>query len=323
MNARPSSRSRSSAVGAIAAVLTLGVVAATLVAPPARASQDGSGFPSITFESYTLGGATTQLGCGGSDCPTIPIGATVDIRVWVDLFLCDPVTLYFGATGAGSQTVNFNGAFSEDFYHTYSSAGIYPVKAVASDCNGGYYDDVQPLSVGAAGGGSDSTVPGLPGLDGPLAAPALLATLFGLVALLVALTAGIVGATGSGASGARAGMKRGGSPWGPPPGATDASRPCPQPHLNGIPYGSSLHIASLFDVPVGAERVDPGRIPFRPGTPTDVFQAPLCDDGTELVYTCAGWFCPNPACPHRHPSGPLTAFPTVGQSYVGTTLPPH
>ncbi|MCI4360376.1 MAG: hypothetical protein L3J91_01595, partial [Thermoplasmata archaeon] len=308
-------------VGAV--LLALIVVAAggigfLLLSPPARATQDGSGFPSITFESYTIGGQTTQLGCGGSDCPTIPTGATVDIRVWVDLYMCDPVTIYYGAQGAGSTTTNFNGAFSEDFQHTYSYPGTYPVEAVASDCNGGYYSDAVPLAVANSTGNGFGLGGGLPGLNGPLVVPALLAMLLGLIALIAALTVGLVG-PGSGAALGAARVTKvgpGGLPVVAPGGAP---KPFDPPHLTGIPYSTSLHVASLMDIPVGAERIDPGRIPFRPGTPTDIWQAPSCPVAGcgDLVYTSAGWFSPSPTCPLRTPGGALTAFPTVGQHYVG------
>jgi hypothetical protein len=121
-------------------------------APSARAQQDSSGFPSIPFEYSTYQGQTTQLGCGGSDCPTVPTGATVDMRVWADLYNCDPVTIYFGAQGAGSQTVNFGGAFSMDSSYTYTAAGIYPVEAVMPT-GPGEYTYTAPLTVGSVNTG--------------------------------------------------------------------------------------------------------------------------------------------------------------------------
>ena len=72
---------------------------------PVRAQQDSSGFPSITVESYTYGGATYEYAGG-----TIPVGATIDFRVWVDLYNVDPVTIGYG--DGASDSYSFNGAFT-------------------------------------------------------------------------------------------------------------------------------------------------------------------------------------------------------------------
>ncbi|MGD0395338.1 MAG: hypothetical protein ABSB26_00315 [Nitrososphaerales archaeon] len=90
--------------------------------------------------------------------------------------------------------------------------------------------------------------------------------------------------------------------------------PFTQPHLQGMPYLESTHWGSLRDIPPGAQRIDPGRIPFVPGTPTDISQAPR-DECEDLIYTVAGWFCPNPNCTHRNTGGFLTAFPRIGEFY--------
>lgn len=226
--------------------------------------------------------------------------------MWVDLYNCDPVTIYFGAQGAGSQTVDFNGAFSMDFQHTYTAAGIYPVKAVMTTCPGDFTDDA-PLSVGGIGQAGGSW-----GLSGPyddsgLATPAIFAALLGVVALPLAASAGAVGAAGgAGPRKARSGALPGSS--------SKPYIPFTQPHLQGMPYMESTHWGSLRDIPPGAQRVDPGRIPFVPGTPTDISQAPR-DECGELIYTVAGWFCPNPNCIHRNTGGFLTAFPRIGEFY--------
>ncbi|MGD0250908.1 MAG: hypothetical protein ABSB97_08525 [Thermoplasmata archaeon] len=297
----------------VAVILVVSGLALAFSAGPVRAQQDSSGFPSITFESYTLGGQTTELGCGGTDCPSIPVGATVDIRVWVDLYNCDPVTIYFGAQGAGSQTVAFNGAFSMDFQHTYSTAGIYPVKAVMPTCPG-VFDDVAPLSIG----GSASGTSGLGGFAGPFDDSALFFMAFfafwlGLIALLLAASAGVVGGTGGGDG---VGSIKGRRVGAPPPTTPKPYIPFTQPYLDGMPYMESTHWGSFRDIPPGARRVDPGRIPFQPGTTTDVWQAPPCPDGCgDLVYTAAGWYCPDPDCPGRNSGTTLTAFPKVGEFY--------
>ena len=93
---------------------------------PVKASQDSSGFPSITIESYTVGGITTYYS-GGS----IPVGATIDFRVWVDLYNIDPVKIAYG--DGTSDSVDFGGSFSYDFYHAYDKAGIVRARGFHAD----------------------------------------------------------------------------------------------------------------------------------------------------------------------------------------------
>jgi hypothetical protein len=278
-------------------------------AAPTRAQQDASGFPSIIFESYTYGGQTTQLGCGGTDCPAILTGATVDIRVIVDLFSCDPVTIYFGGQGAGSQTVNFGGSFAMDFQHTYTAAGVYPVEAIMPTCPGSF-SYTAPLSIGGSGSpaGGYGSFFGSP-VNSGLVYPAIVGFWLGLIALIMAASAGSVGpAAGVGARGSKLS--------GPPHPTGKPYIPFTQPHLEGLPYLESTHVGSLSDIPPGAQRIDPGRIPFNPGTPTDIGQAPQCPAGCgDLIYTSAGWFSPNPSCPLRNTGTPLTAFPKIGEFY--------
>ena len=67
----------------VAFALFVSLVAIVLVCSiPVRAQQDSSGFPSITIESYTYGGTTYEYAGG-----TIPVGATIDFKVWVDLYI--------------------------------------------------------------------------------------------------------------------------------------------------------------------------------------------------------------------------------------------
>ena len=170
----------------VAIALLAGLVAIFLVSSvPVRAQQDSSGFPSITVESYTYGGATYEYAGG-----TIPVGATIDFRVWVDLYNIDPVTIGYGDGASDSYT--FNGAFTHDFYHAYQSAGTYaPVAQMPTD-SGTFSGSVsQPVVIGdrstasTGGGGGGFSEPNLTfNFSEPLT---VFSVIIGVMAVLVAV----------------------------------------------------------------------------------------------------------------------------------------
>ncbi len=123
--------------GILLLCLLVSMLVVGAVSSPARAA-DESGFPSFLFEHYTASdGSVTQLfGCGGSDCPTIPVGVAVEITVSVDLNNCDPVTVAFG--DGTTQSYNFGGAFLHNFFHTYQAASTYTLVATMPTCPGSY-----------------------------------------------------------------------------------------------------------------------------------------------------------------------------------------
>ncbi|MGA2574300.1 MAG: hypothetical protein ABSF36_08935 [Candidatus Methanomethylicaceae archaeon] len=129
----------------------LSAIAVSSMAPPIKAAQDSDQFPSITIESYTYNGQTTQYG-GGS----IPVGAMIQFRVWVDINNYDPVKIAYG--DGASDTYAFGGSFSHDFYHAYTSANTYVAEAfmptdpsVSGVVYTGYSD---PITI--SGGGSSN-----------------------------------------------------------------------------------------------------------------------------------------------------------------------
>lgn len=244
----------------LAAVLGLLVAASA----PARAGTDAN-----LYGYTTSDGGFTPLSDGGS----MPLGATVEVHVWADLYSCDPVTVYWG--DGTHDTMNFGGSFSETFTHVYASEGTYTIYAL--DC------------AGTGGNTATITVGGLGGSLFDPSSPMFLPTFFGLILGVMALGMSLGtprtaprGKTGGAATAAQA--------WQPAPTF--------QP---GIPPSMASHLVSYRDIPVGAPRQNP-QIPMRAGEPTDVFADPHCPAcGGPLGYVAGGWFCLNPACPLREP----------------------
>jgi hypothetical protein len=161
-------------------------LSAAYTAQPAKAGQDSSGFPSITIESYTIGGVTTHY-----SGESVPVGALIDFRVWVDLYNNDPVRIAF-ADGA-SDSYSFSGAFSHDFYHAYSVAGVYAPEAYMPTDSGTFTGfPSNPLTIGGSGSSDNSGVPAVTGA-GPLDA------LINGVVIIFSSIGGVFGLSGSGA----------------------------------------------------------------------------------------------------------------------------
>ena len=126
----------------------LSVMATAYVAVPAKANQDSSGFPSVVVESYTIGGVKT-IYAGGS----IPVGAVIDFRVWVDLYNVDPVRIGYG--DGASDSYSFEGSFTHEFYHAYQEAGVYAPVAYMPTDSGTFDGSVsQPVTIGGSSWGS-------------------------------------------------------------------------------------------------------------------------------------------------------------------------
>ena len=124
-------------------------IVAPFTAIPVKASQDSSGFPSITIESYTVGGVTTYYS-GGS----IPVGAVIDFRVWVDLYNIDPVRIGYG--DGTSDSYSFGGSFSHDFYHAYDEANTYVAEAFMPTDSGTFTGYSPPITIGSESSGGSS-----------------------------------------------------------------------------------------------------------------------------------------------------------------------
>ena len=242
---------------AAAAGLLAAVLAALVAAPAASASAD------VSIQGYDSGGGFVPVGDGGS----IPVGASLQIRVWVDLYACDPVTVRWGDGTQSSQS--FGGSFAKTFTHTYDTAGTYTITAT-EPCGGG--GNAGTINVG--GGGFAIFEP-----SSELFVPTILGLIFGLMALAMAF----------------------GGPRVPPVKPVDpnaAPLPRPRPRLiPGVLPSMVQHIVSWREIPIGAQRLPDPRIPMVPGEPTDVLQQMHCPKcGGQLGYVAAGWFCLNPQC---------------------------
>ena len=241
-------------------VVALALGGLLLLAAPARASAD------VNLYGYTNGGSFTPIDSGGS----MPLGATLEVHVWADLYACDPITVSWG--DGTSSSMNFGGSFSETFTHTYAAEGTYTISA--QDC-AGQGGQTATVVVGGLGNVFDpSSAMFVPSVFGPI---------LGLAALGMALgNAGAAGASGAAAS------------------PSDAAWWHPERFKSFAPPSMSTHWVSYRDIPVGAPPQNPDWIQMRPGTPTNVFETPRCPFcGGPLGWTAGGWFCLNPACPGR------------------------
>lgn len=246
------------------------LLAALFVASPADAATD------ISVQGYRTGGGFSPTGDGG----TIPSGAELDIRVWSDLYSCDPVTVDWG--DGTVETLSYGGSFARTWLHTYAADGTYVIES--SDPCGGV-GDIATITVGGLGFGIfDPT--------GDLFLPTFLGFVLGIMALGLALGKAAV------PKARRPGL------LGPPAQAAPVPRPPARRRLEGIPASMVAHLVSLRDIPIGAPRQPQPRIEMVFGTPTDVGQRVTCTCGGRMGFTAAGWFCLDQGCPQRVPTPP-------------------
>jgi hypothetical protein len=232
---------------------------------------------SINVQGYTSGGSFTF-----ADSSTlIPVGATLKIRVWVDLYSCDPVTVDWG-DGSPIEQRNYGGSFAGEWTHVYAAEKSYVITATEVLCPG---TNVDTLTVTV---GSSLLDP-----SGPLFMPALVGVVIGLVGV------GLANGKAPPAGGPR--RRVGG------PGAGGPPVPPPRPRLRlleSIPASGVAHLVSLLDIPRRSRLqypvMRPPRIGIVPLQPTNVWEEKDCLHGCgKLGYTVAGWFCRNPGCPGR------------------------
>ena len=243
-------------------VVALALGGLLLVAAPARASTD------VNLYGYTNGGSFTMISSGGS----MPLGATLEVHVWADLYACDPITVTWG--DGSSDSMSFGGSFSETFTHTYAAEGTYTISAV--DC-GGAGGQTATVVVGGLGNVLDPS--------SAMFAPSVFGPILGLAALGMAF-----------------GNPRSEDPRGAVAGAPASSKAWwhPERFKTFVPPSMSTHWVSYRDIPVGAPRQDPDWIRMQPGRPPNVFETPRCPAcGGELGWVAGGWFCLNPECPLR------------------------
>ncbi len=244
-------------------------------------------------------GGSCLNGGGGLTSADLPVGTFLTLTIIPGAIGgCDGSGDTASTVDWGDGSAPTYGAGTADHSHTYDHGGTFVITA---SC-GGYTNsfDSPPLTISGGGFG------GLGPLDpsGSLFVP----TFTGLILAFIGL----------GLANAR-----------PPvpqipavPGAL-AGRPAWwRPLRPGVPASMGQHVVSLRDIPVGAERQPQPTIGMEPGKPTDPFQkmhCPYCQGA--MGYTVAGWFCLNPACPHRRRPAD-TLFPQVGQAYGAPPMVP-
>jgi len=251
--------------------------------------------PSINVQGYRINGSFTFT--DGST--PIPVGAELEIRVWMDLGACAFVVDW----GDGSPLESSTGTgFAESFYHTYAADGTYTITVTEDVCPGTSVS-TETIIVGGSFLGLDPFVVSYIGFLGGIFAIGIAngnPTQKRGGGLLAATPRGPGGNVGPGVV--------------PPPGGPQPQAPR-RVFQTGIPPSKASHWISLREIPLGAPRQEPPRIPIVPLTPTDVSATSPCQGCSQpLGYTVAGWFCRNPTCQLLQP-GNRTAFPQVGQGY--------
>src|SRR5207245_997787 len=100
--------------------------AGILLAKPASASAD------VALNTYlTPDGSRYFIEDGGS----MPVGSTLRISVFTDLYSCDPVTGYWGDGAVETRT--YGGNLVQSWEHAYNATGMYTIRATEPCGDGG------------------------------------------------------------------------------------------------------------------------------------------------------------------------------------------
>ena len=247
----------------LAALLGAGM----FLAKPASASAD------VALNTYlTPDGNRYFIEDGGS----MPVGSTLRISVFTDLYSCDPVTVYWGDGAVETRT--YGGNLVQSWEHMYNATGTYTIRATEPCGDGG-----ATRTVIVANGGLAIFDP-----SSALFFPTLFGLFLGLGALGMALGKPRVNPKVSPSASLDPNALRG------PPS------PVP-PTPFGTPPSFAANLVSYRDIPPGAPRQPDPRLPMKEGEPTNLDQplsCPACKVG-KLGFVAGGWFCLNPNCPLR------------------------
>src|SRR2546428_7065934 len=105
----------------LAALLGTGI----FLAKPAAAISD------VALNAYpTPDGSRYFIEDGGS----MPVGSTLRISVFTDLYSCDPVTVYWGDGAVETRT--YGGNLVQSWEHMYNATGTYTIRATEPCGNG-------------------------------------------------------------------------------------------------------------------------------------------------------------------------------------------
>lgn len=211
----------------------------------------------------------------------MPVGSTLRISVFTDLYSCDPVTVYWGDGAVETRT--YGGNLVQSWEHMYNATGTYTIRATEPCGDGG-----ATRTVIVANGGLAIFDP-----SSALFFPTLFGLFLGLGALGMALGKPRVNPKVSPSASLDPNALRG------PPS------PVP-PTPFGTPPSFAANLVSYRDIPPGAPRQPDPRLPMKEGEPTNLDQplsCPACKVG-RLGFVAGGWFCLNPNCPLRHAEQP-------------------
>ncbi len=228
-----------------------------------------SAAPSININGYDYQGS--YVFTDGSS--PIPVGASVRVRVWVDLYSCDPVTVNWG-DGSPTESKNYGGSFAREWEHVYTSEGTYTIVATEGTCPG-TSSTSRKVTIGGIG------FPLSP--SSPFFVPTLLSVIMAVIGLALA--------------NAKINLPR------TRPGGKPVTEPVPpqKPKLRGFTANMTRHMVRLQDVPPGAPmQYDPlngPKIEMEFGKPTDINKQVKCRCGGQLGFTVEGWFCMSHQCP--------------------------
>jgi hypothetical protein len=236
--------------------------------------------PGISIQGYHTGGSFTP----NDGSYPIPVGVTLEVRIWDDFYACSDATVNWG-DGTAPDTGGTGSGFAQTYEHVYTAAGTYTITATQDVCPG-LVSARKVIEVGGMGNMFDPSNP-----------------MFFLIffALILAVVALILANARITPPRPRPGARPGSTPGAP---QQNAPRPTPVPRLgySGISANMTHHLVRLREVPPGApvqyDPLSPPHIAMQFGKPTDIDQHVNCHAcGTKLGYTVEGWFCMNPRCP--------------------------
>ena len=235
-----------------------------------------SAAPGISIQGYYSGGSFTF----NDGSYPIPVGVTLQVRIWDDFYACADAVVDWG-DGMTPSTSGTGTGFASMYEHVYTQAGTYTITATQDLCPG-TTSAKKTIEVGGFGNIFDPS--------NPMFVIVLIVLVLVIIALLLA--------------NGRIGLPRTRPGLGQQQPAQTHQHPTPRPRLvySGINANMTKHLVRLREVPTGApvqyDPLGPPHIPMRFGQPTnidEIVRCPAC--GHRMGYTCEGLFCLSPQCP--------------------------
>ena len=230
-------------------------------AAPANAYAD------ISIQGYRgSSGSFTAVSDGG----TIPSGAQLDVKVWIDSAYG---SIYID-WGDGTSDPVTGTSWAVTKYHTYSKDGTYTIKAIDGS---GQQGDIQTIKVGGTedtGGGSGFS----PDFSGIIIVISIITLVASLAAIGTMLESLKVISTDT---------------------STTNRPPTRKPKKmlkTTISHSMAQYLVTYDKIPIGAPVQNP-ELAVEMGRPTDIHEQPTCRGCRgPLGYHMNGWFCLSPNC---------------------------